>query len=416
MADAGTINRIGGLLKTTFGPRIVEQQNLTAFTRARYGKADNEFYRAPGSQFQFPARVGGNRGGISSLASDDPLPTASRQQEKQFIQTDRSYAAAIRVYEKDMLNAEKNFQSFISHKEDELSGATRDFLKVINIDLCAGDGSGVLGTINAGAASATQALAVGTGFAQYGSRYITNNDVIDFYDPTLTTSRTGGAGVTVNSVILSNGGGPASAVLSASVTTTTGDIMVRGAGKVNKAYVGLYGVTHNQASTFQGLSTSTNPLLASNRINALGQPLTESLLRSMQSVVEVVAGVSIDEYLAGMAQFDAYEAMSFSQKRFTEMKVDKGFTSLMFGDKKFYKDVDVPSSVIYGVKKDTILFGEVSPMGFGDMDGSVLKWDPGYMAYRAYLREFGNMLYTNPNQLVCCDTLSYPTNNPAYAR
>lgn len=416
MADANTVARIGGLLKTTFGPRVVEQQNMTAFTRKRYGKADNEFYRAPGSQFQFPARIGGNRGGIAPTASDDPLPAALRQQEKQYIQTDRGYAGQIRMYEKDMENATKNFQSFISHKEDEISGVTRDMLKVINIDLCAGDGSGILGTINAGTASATQTLAVGTGFGQFGSRYIQQNDVVDFYDSTLTTSRTGGAGVTVNSITLSTGGGAASAVFSASITTTTGDIMVRGGGKVNKSYIGLYGVTHNQATTFQGLSTSTYPLLASNRINAAGQPLTESVLRSMISVVSVVSGMEIDEFLAGYAQFDAYEALSFAQKRFTETTVDKGFTKLQFAGKDFYKDVDVPSSIIYGVKKDTILFGEVSPLGFSDMDGTVLKWDPGYMAYRAFIREFGNMLYTNPNQLVCADTLSYPTTNPAYAR
>jgi len=416
MADANTVARIGGLLKTTFGPRVVEQQNMTAFTRKRYGKADNEFYRAPGSQFQFPARIGGNRGGIAPTASDDPLPTALRQQEKQFTQTDRGYSGQIRMFEKDMDNATKNFQSFISHKEDEISGITRDMLKVINIDLCAGDGSGILSTINAGATSATQTLAVGTGFGQYGSRYLQQNDVIDIYDPTLTTSRTGGAGVTVNSITLSSGGGAASAVLSASVTTTTGDIVVRGAGRVNKSYVGFYGVTHNQASTFQGLSTSTYPLLASNRINAAGQPLTESLLRSAQSVVSVVSGVEIDEYLAGFAQFDAYEALGFAQKRFTEMSLDKGFSKLKFGDKDFYKDVDVPSSIVYGVKKDSILFGEVTPLGFGDMDGSVLKWDPGFMAYRAYIREYGNMLFTNPNQLVAIDTLAYSTSNPAYAR
>lgn len=416
MADANTITRIGGLLKTTFGPRVVEQQNMTAFSRKRYGKADNEFFRAPGSYFEFPARIGGNRGGIAPTASDDPLPTALRQQEKQFNVYDRGYSGQIRMFEKDIDNATKNFQSFISHKEDEISGITRDMLKVINIDIVAGDGSGILSTINAGAASTTQTLAVGTGFGQYGSRYLQQNDVIDIYDSTLTTSRTSGAGVTVNSITLSSGGGAASVVLSASVTTTTGDIVVRGGGRVNKSYIGFYGVTHNQASTWQGLSTSTYPLLAANRINAAGQPLTESLLRSAASVVEVVSGVEIDEYLTGFAQFDAYEALGFAQKRFMEMTMDKGFETLKFGSKAFVKDVDVPSSIVYGLKKDTIKFGEVSPLGFGDLDGTVLKWDPGYMAYRAYIREFGNMLYTNANQLVAIDTLSYPTNNPAYAR
>ena len=50
MADANTIGRIGGILKTTFGPKIEEQQNKMAVLRTRYGKADNAYFRAPGSQ------------------------------------------------------------------------------------------------------------------------------------------------------------------------------------------------------------------------------------------------------------------------------------------------------------------------------------------------------------------------------
>lgn len=416
MADAGTIARIGGILKTTYGSRVVEQQNLTAFSRKRYGKADNSFFRAPGDHFEFPARIGGNRAGIKPTLSDDPLPVASRQQEKKFSVYDRGYVGVVKMYDKDMANADKNFQSFIAHKEDEMNGITRDILKQINIDLVAGDGSGIRGLIAAGANSATQTLQVGSGFGQYGSQYLQANDVIDVYDPTLTTSRTGGTGITINVITRSTAGGPASMTLSAAITTTTGDVVVFGAGAVNKSYIGFYGVTHNQATTFQGQNTGTYPQLAANRINANGQPLTEALLRSAQSVVSVISGQEIDEYLVGFAQFDAYEALGFAQKRFMDTKVDKGFTSLKFGDKDFIKDVDVPASLVYGLKKDVVMFGEVSSLQFSDQDGSVLKWVPGYMAYTGYIREFGNMLYLNPNQLVCIDNLSYSLANPAYAR
>lgn len=416
MADSGTITRIGGILKATFGPKIEEQQNKMAVLRQRYGKADNAYFRAPGDHFEFPARIGGNRAGVAPSASDDALPVPGRQQEKKFMVFDRGYLAVIKMYEKDMENASKNFQSFISHQQDEMTGITEDTEKVINIDLAAGDGSGILSLINAGATSATQTLAVGTAFGQWGSRYLQVGDVIDVYDSTLTTSRTAGAGVTVNSITLSSAGAAASMVLSASIASTTGDVVVRGAGRVNKSYIGLWGATHNQGVTFQGLSTTTYPLLQANRINAGGNPLSEAYLRSAQSVVNVVSGKEIDEYAASHAQFDAYEALGFAQKRFMESKLDKGYETLKFGNKDFFKDVDIPPAVIYGVKKSTVKFGEVTALNFSEMDGSILKWVPGFAAYTAFLREWGNMVYTNANQLVAIDTLAYNTSNPAYAR
>lgn len=416
MADANTITRIGGILKATFGPKIEEQQNKAAVLRTRYGKADNGYFRAPGDHFEWPARIGGNRAGIAPSASDDALPTASRQLEKKFTVTDRGYVGVIKMYEKDMENASKNFQSFISHQQDEMTNIVEDMEKVINIDLAAGDGSGILSTVNAGATSATQTLAVGTGFGQWGSRYLQQGDVIDIYDSTLTTSRSAGVGYTINTVTLSSAGGAASVVLSASSTTTTGDIVVRGGGRVNKSYLGLYGATHNQGVTFQGLSTTTFPLLQANRINAGGNPLTEAYLRSAQSVVNVVSGKEIDEYAASHAQFDAYESLGFAQKRFMASTLDKGFETLKFGNKDFFKDVDIPPAVIYGISKKTVKFGEVTALNFSEMDGSILKWVPGFAAYTAFLREWGNMVYTNPNQLAVIDTLAYNTSNPAYAR
>ena len=153
-----------------------------------------------------------------------------------------------------------------------------------------------------------------------------------------------------------------------------------------------------------------------NRINAGGNPLTEAYLRSAISVVNVVSGKDIDEFAASHAQFDAYEALGFAQKRFMESKLDKGYETLTFAGKSFFKDVDIPPSVVYGISKGTVKFGEVTALNFSEMDGSILKWVPGFAAYTAYLREWGNMVYTNPNQLVAIDTLAYNTSNPAYAR
>jgi hypothetical protein len=402
-------------LKVTYGGAIKEQQNLMALSRKRYKKAE-EGWRAPGNFFAFAARLGGNRASIAGTASDDPLLPASRQNEKQFNIFDRGYSATIKMYEKDIANTKTNAGAFINHQEDESKGVMRDMYKVQNIDLVAGDGSGAIGSVQTGVASATQTLAIGFAAFQWGSRYIAVGDVIDFYDSTQTTSRTSGAGVTVLSIVRSVGGAAPTVTLSASVTTTTGDFVTRGPGRVGKVYTGFWGATHNQGTTFQGLSTTTYPILNANRITAGGQPLTEGILQSLEDAVSVYSDGEVDEFLASHAQFAAYMALGYAQKRFTGPKLDKGFQTLEFNGKPFIKDVDVPPSAVYALTKDTIRWGEVQPMGFGDLDGHILKWVAGFMAYTAYLRESGQMIYTNPNQLAVADNLFYPLTNTAYAQ
>jgi hypothetical protein len=337
--------------------------------------------------------------------------------EKKFQVFDRGYAATIKMYEKDMENASKNFQSFISHQTDEMTNIVTDVEKVINIDLAAGDGSGIL---------------------EHG-RHWRN---LDHADPQ------GRHGVrSVGLALLASwrrdrhlrldpdhqpqfgrwlhrqhhhavlGGADASDCDQRIIVPPPPATSWCAAADVSTSLtLGLWGMTHNQAVTFQGLSTSTYPILQSNRINAGGNPLTEAYLRSALSVVNVVSGKDIDEFAASHAQFDAYEALGFAQKRFQDSTLDKGYETLQFAGKKFFKDVDIPPAVVYGISKSTVKFGEVTSLNFSEMDGSVLKFVPNFMAYQAWLREFGQMLFTNPNQNVVIDTLSYNLTNPAYTR
>lgn len=414
MADSGTISRIGGILKNTFGPRVEEQQNKMAVSRKRYGKADS-YFRAPGDHFEFPARVAGARGAVAPAASDDALPTPKYQNEQKFSVYDRGYTGQINFYEKDLKNAESNWQSFIGHLEDSMTNIVQDTEKLINIDFVAGDGSGILSIIGTGTSSATQTLKVGTAFGQYGSRYLMIGDWVDVYDSTLTTSRTSGAGVYVNSITPSVSGADATVVFSASLSSTTGDIVVRGGGRVNKSYTGLYAMTDDAAVTFQGIARGTYPITKGNHIAAGSVSLTESLLQQMSSATEVSCGEDFDEYLASQAQWDQYLSLSYAQKRFMDTKVDKGFATVKFAEKDFVKDVDIPPSMVYGIKRDTVKFGEVAKLGFMDEEGQIMKWNPGFAGYRAVPREYGNFCYTRPNANARLDGLTYPLNS-TYAR
>jgi len=267
MADTATLTRISGLLKVTYGKQyIYEQQNKAAVTRKDFSKAP-ETARMGGDHYEIPARLQGNRAAIQPQLSSDALATPNRQVEQKFQIFDRMYSGTIRVFEKDIENTEGNDRAFINHLDDEVNQMIEDFLKVQNIDTFM-DGSCILSTIQVGANSATQTLLVGTTFGAFGSRYLVKGDVVDIYDSTLTTSRTGGNGVSVNSITRSSGGGNASVVFSAVVNTTTNDVVTRGAGHVNQAYNGLWSATNNDTGSFQALSRNTFPILKSNVVDA----------------------------------------------------------------------------------------------------------------------------------------------------
>lgn len=400
MADTATIARIGGLLKNTYGKQyIYEQQNKAAVTRKDFSKAP-ETARMGGDHFEFSARLQGNRAAVQSQASSDALATPNRQVEQKFQVFDRMYTGTIRVFEKDIRNTEGNDRAFINHLDDEVNQMIEDTIKIQNIDTFM-DGSGILGTITTGTTSATQTLKVGTTFGQFGSRYLVKGDVVDVYDSTLTTSRTSGGGLSVSSITRSSGGGDATVVFGTSVATTTNDVITRGAGHANQAYVGLWTATNNDTGSFQALSRNTFPILKSNVVDASGSPLVETYLQQVLSLVEINAGtdIPIEEFRCHQAQWDAYVSLGYAQKRFMNDKLDKGYQSIDYNGLPFKKDVDCPPAAIFALTMQCVQNGIMAPLGWMDREGDMLKWDAGYAAYKAVAIELGNFVYTRPNNL-----------------
>jgi hypothetical protein len=231
-------------------------------------------------------------------------------------------------------------------------------------------------------------------------------DVIDIYDVTLVTSRTSGAGVTVNAITPSSAGADASLTLSGSVNTTTGDVIVRAKTGPNKSYVGLYSATDNGSASFQGLSRSTFPILKGNVVSAGGAAFAESYLQLLLDKIEVAGGATPTEFRTGQAQFSNYLLAGVSQKRFMDAKLDKGFQTVEWNGIPFKKDKDCPQSIIFGLNKKYVQWGPLKSMDWMDREGNMLKWDPGFAAYKAVLLESGNYVYSRPNAIGRVDGLA----------
>lgn len=402
-ADANTITRIGGILKNVYSDAIVEQQNLAAVIRKRFTKAKGT--RMGGDHLEVSIRIGGNRAGVGARLSDDPLPTPLRQQEKKFQIFDRAVFGVIKVYDKDIQNTRENAQAFINHLDDEVTQIAKDTTKVMNIDTYM-DGSGTLATVNAGTVnSPTFVGKIGTAFGLFGTRYLQLNDQIDVWDPTFTTQRTPQGGVTITALV----NGTQTVTVSANLTLTAGDIVVR-ANTVNKAYIGLQlGTDNSTAVTFQGLSRNTFPITQGNVLDVGGVSLIEAHLQQIQSLLRRVSGEINDMFIVGDAQWDAYVALGQALKRYVNtMKLDRGFMTLDYNGVPFIYDPDCPPAVIFALREEFVQNGVVTPLSWSEEDGAILKWNAGFAAYTAFMREYGNYVYPRPNALGRIQSLAVP--------
>jgi hypothetical protein len=407
LADQNTIARVGGILKNVYSDMIVEQQNLAAVARKLFTKAKG--VRLGGDHYEVSVRVGGNRAGVGARNSDDAIPNPVRQLEKKFQIFDRAEFGVIRVFDKDIQNTKSNAQAFINHLDDEVTQIAKDILKDMNIATYM-DGTGILTVVNANTVNSNTFVGkTGTGFGSFGTRYLQQGDVIDIWDPTFVTQR-GGTSFTITAIDPTT----QTVTLSGNVTLTALDIVVRG-GSANKHYIGLWLATDNSSSvTFQGLSRATFPLLRGNVLSVAGASLLESHLQQILSLVEIVSGESPDRLLVSHAQWDAYVALGQSLKRYVgTMKLDRGFQELDYNGVPFLKDVDAPPAAVFVLTSEYVQNGVVTPLSWMEEDGAMLKWDPGYAAYKAVMREYGNYVYPRPNSLGRIDTLAVPA---AYVR
>jgi hypothetical protein len=401
LADQNTINRIGGILKNVYSDAIVEQQNLAAVARKLFTKAKG--VRLGGDHYEVSIRIGGNRAGVGARNSDDQLPIPLRQQEKKFQIFDRAVFGVIRVFDKDIQNSKDNKQAFINHLDDEVTQVAKDVMKHMNI-MTYGDGTGTLTVVNAGTANTNQFVGKsGTAFGSFGTRYLQLNDQIDIWDPTFVTQRTPAGGVSVTNIDPTT----QTVTMSQNLTLTALDVVVR-ANSANKEYIGLQLATDNSSAvTFQSLSRGTFAILRGNVLSVAGAGLAESHLQQIISLIEMSSGETPDRFLTGNAQWDAYVALGQSLKRYVNtQKLDRGFQELDYNGIPFLKDVDASPAAIFALNSEYCQNGVVTPLSWSEEDGSILKWDAGYAAYKAFMREYGNYVWPRPNSIGRVDTLA----------
>ena len=352
-----------------------------------------------GNGYQIPLRTTRNQG-VGVRAENAQLPAPGAQGYSFITDNLRYFYGLFNVTGQSIKASERNEASFVRVISSEMKGVTDDLKRAVNIQAFGNrdaNGNSPLATCSLGVASATQTI--------NSSIWFQGGEIVDIYDVTGVTKRNATA-LTVSSIV--RGAAPA-LVFSASVTTTTGDIIVRASSDStatanNDLAQSMNGIQNivNSTGVLHGLNPATISQWASTSIAAAGATLGETLLRQLLDSVGVESGS--DEEMLGIwtrGQRTRYAATLQAQKRFNDVQsvvLRGGFKAILFDEMAMVVDDHCPTGQCFMLNTDALYWADMGDWEWGDSDGEVLKWVSRTDSYIAYIFKFMNLGTTARNR------------------
>jgi hypothetical protein len=343
-----------------------------------------------GNEFRIPIRISRNQG-TGPRAENVPLMAAGNQGYLQITEPLKFYYGTFNITGQLLKASRSNEGAFKQALTAEMQGVTDDLKRHVNIHAY-GDGTGSIATISTGVASATQTLST--------LIYIQGGETVDIYDVTGVTRRNTNA-LTVNSYDRAT----RQVVLSASVTTTTGDIVVRASADsttgavnndLNQALTGLAKIVASTGA-LHGLNPATagQSIWKASTVAAAGATVGDNLLRQLTDAIGFESGSDEEIIMITTRGIrNRYANTLTALKRFNDaqsMTLRGGFKALMFDDVPMVVDDHCPKGYVYALNTKALFWSQMSDWEWIDEDGDVLKQVPGYDKYVAYLYKYCNM-------------------------
>jgi hypothetical protein len=151
------------------------------------------------------------------------------------------------------------------------------------------------------------------------------------------------------------------------------------------------------ATTYNGLSRTTYPILRGNVIAGGGVNLTNDLLQRSSDEVSIVGDGRIDMLISRHGQRRKYLDLVTPDKRFLDDKLDRGYQYIYWNGMKWYIDVDAPKAEIIGLTTKYLERFEIRGIHLADDNNSILKWDGTHDSYIAYYRAYSQVASLKPN-------------------
>jgi len=428
---------LADVLKNVYGEGLTNQFNDEKITYNMFPKSDR---KPAGKGYVFGiryARAQGTGGRAESAILPDPL---TGTKDNGTIVPKYLYGS-IRITGPAIELAKGNTAAFVDGLADEIEDIYQSIVVDMN-RMCHWDGYGQLGRT-----SATASVAAGTYAATFdndiGIMYMQEGQLVDFYasagDTVPGSSASAVYGQRVVSitpstkvVVFTNGtlydaNHPTLSSLTNGVASTmaAGCIAVKlgardlawTANDTPVEMVGLGGIFDDGTAlnTFEGIDADTIPQWRANLItnSSVNRELSIDLMLNACDLSRTRSGQKVSKILLGLGQRRKYANLLLPDVRFAPTVLKGGYETLSFsgGDGSLEIVVDPtcrPNKILFfpdGVIKK---YG-LTPLGWGNLDGSQLHQRASYDEWDAFLRIYTNLGCEQRNNLTVLDDLGEPT-------
>jgi hypothetical protein len=427
------------ILKNVYGEGLTNQFNDEKTTYNLFPKSD----RKPGGKgYVFGLRYARAQG-VGARAESAVLPDPLTGKKDQGTITPKYNYGSIRITGPAIEIAKGNAAAFVDGLADEID----DIYQSIVVDLnrqCHWDGWGQLGRLSAGASYTGNATWAGTFDNDIGITYFQEGQMVDFYISAGTSNdiNTGtcAAGSRILSITpstkvvifetplasyLTNHPVASGFVNTVAHTIVAGTMAIK-AGMRDNAWAssdtptemtGLTGIYDDGTAlaSFEGITVDTYPKFKANLIgnSSVNRELSIDLMINACDLTRTRSGMKVDFIRMGLGQRRKYANLLMPDVRFAPTVLKGGYETLTFsaGDGSIEMVIDpmCQPNMIFFEPKGIIQKYELTPLGWGNLDGSQLHQRASYDEWDAFLRIYTQLGCEQRNCLTLLKDLVEPS-------
>lgn len=400
--DSTTINN---LLKRVYSKDDVENlQNMAAETWPKLTKSSQK----PNGQGLYGGALSqGNQRGQGSQNELEALRTPEYQVPQQWTVAPKIFTHTVRLSGLSMEIAHGNEDSFADNLTFQMDNGIKDATKDLNAQSFR-DGSGKIAQVN-GAVSGSTSLIFDNGIPTHFrvGMYI---DVINSGVKEIDSIKISDVNFSTNTVTL------------ASAQTCTDDMWVYredtndNAPTDGKEQAGFPRITDDGTdfSTYEGITRNGAgyvPAWKGLEIAAGSANLSDDLLQRAVAQQLIYAGTKPKKMISNTSQMRKYLSLTLPSVEYSQKENrDTGMTGkLAWNGIPWTIDTDCGFDEIYLYDPEYVKRFDVYDLKYDSRGGGVVKWDPGYDAYVAYAKYYGNIGTNNPRGMIRITGLATPT-------
>lgn len=420
------------ILKTVYGEGITNQFKDEVTTYNQFTKSTRE---PGGLGYAFAVRWARNQS-VGARGEYTKLPAAMTGQKDQGLIKPRYIYGTMKITGPAIETAKRGPEAFVDSLSDELDDIYQSVIVQLN-RMSHGDGHGLIGTTTATATPSTST----TWTAVFDTiQYFQVGMLVDFFqsgtaDATCCGQRVSAIDPSTNTVTFEASGqtylsdhpnATIAAYTNTTATVASGSLCVAMGSRLPSwtsadTPVEMYGLealydNGTKLSTFENIILASFPMWNANIISNSGvaRELDIDLMLQACDLTRTISGRNVDTIRCGLGQRRKYIGLLLPDVRYAPGKLRGGYEEIAFsaGDGRIGIVVDPKTQPgkMYFEPDGVIQKFELTPLGWGDLDGNKMQRTIGYDSWEAFLRIYTNIGTDNQrNALTKIDDLAEPS-------